>query len=239
MLPAGLAIEMSVVKSTSGRFKPGLRAPAVLEGGTLERWGRAGAGKCEGAAAGAGEEGGREQSFHLGPPELSCDSQQLCREAQVSRKMKPMTLKECKKEEKADRDFQKKFKVSSNEQLLLALSSPLPPGKGATQRQRGAVLCRDQPIPRSPLSCSPPKHPQIRPVPRTVWLERDLCSPRRESGQSCPAPAPLGRLPGCSAAVCVSVRRKHQRPDSDDGGPRSDGEEGRREEPAAETRRNS
>lgn len=29
--------------------------------------------------------------------------------------MKPMTLKECKKEEKADREFQKKFKVSSNE----------------------------------------------------------------------------------------------------------------------------
>lgn len=27
--------------------------------------------------------------------------------------MKPMTLKECKKEEKADREFQKKFKVSS------------------------------------------------------------------------------------------------------------------------------
>lgn len=69
--------------------------------------------------------------------------------------MKPMTLKECKKEEKADREFQKKFKVSSNEQLLIPLSSPVPPGKGATQWQRGAVLCRDQPIPRSDLSCFP------------------------------------------------------------------------------------
>ncbi|KAM6369131.1 PML-RARA-regulated adapter molecule 1 [Pluvialis apricaria] len=40
------------------------------------------------------------------------------REAQVSRKMKPMTLKECKKEEKADREFQKKFKFEGNINVL-------------------------------------------------------------------------------------------------------------------------
>lgn len=38
-----------------------------------------------------------------------------CRESQVSQKMKTMTLKACKKEEKMDRGFQKKFKVSSSE----------------------------------------------------------------------------------------------------------------------------
>ncbi|XP_049665038.1 PML-RARA-regulated adapter molecule 1 [Accipiter gentilis] len=40
------------------------------------------------------------------------------REAQVSRKMKPMTLKECKKEEKADREFQKKFKFEGSIKVL-------------------------------------------------------------------------------------------------------------------------
>ncbi|XP_055564353.1 PML-RARA-regulated adapter molecule 1 isoform X1 [Falco cherrug] len=40
------------------------------------------------------------------------------REAQVSRKMKPMTLKDCKKEEKADREFQKKFKFEGNINVL-------------------------------------------------------------------------------------------------------------------------
>ncbi|XP_054038000.1 PML-RARA-regulated adapter molecule 1 [Rissa tridactyla] len=40
------------------------------------------------------------------------------REAQVSRKMKPMTLKECKKEEKADREFQKKFKFEGSINVL-------------------------------------------------------------------------------------------------------------------------
>lgn len=38
-----------------------------------------------------------------------------CREPQVPHKMKTMTLKACKKEEKMDREFQKKFKVSSSE----------------------------------------------------------------------------------------------------------------------------
>lgn len=38
-----------------------------------------------------------------------------CRESQVSQKMNTMTLKACKKEEKMDREFQKKFKVSSSE----------------------------------------------------------------------------------------------------------------------------
>ncbi|XP_013051781.2 PML-RARA-regulated adapter molecule 1 isoform X2 [Anser cygnoides] len=40
------------------------------------------------------------------------------REAQASRKMKPMTLKECKKEEKADREFQKKFKFEGSINVL-------------------------------------------------------------------------------------------------------------------------
>ncbi|XP_031460603.1 PML-RARA-regulated adapter molecule 1 [Phasianus colchicus] len=40
------------------------------------------------------------------------------RGAQSSRKMKPMTLKECKKEEKADREFQKKFKFEGNITVL-------------------------------------------------------------------------------------------------------------------------
>ncbi|XP_014817636.1 PREDICTED: PML-RARA-regulated adapter molecule 1 isoform X2 [Calidris pugnax] len=40
------------------------------------------------------------------------------REAQVSRKTKPMTLKECKKEEKADREFQKKFKFEGSINVL-------------------------------------------------------------------------------------------------------------------------
>ncbi|XP_065555936.1 PML-RARA-regulated adapter molecule 1 isoform X3 [Lathamus discolor] len=40
------------------------------------------------------------------------------REAQVPRKMKPMTLKECKKEEKADREFQKKFKFEGSINVL-------------------------------------------------------------------------------------------------------------------------
>ncbi|KAM6039971.1 PML-RARA-regulated adapter molecule 1 isoform 2-T2 [Theristicus caerulescens] len=40
------------------------------------------------------------------------------REAQVSRKVKPMTLKERKKEEKADREFQKKFKFEGSINIL-------------------------------------------------------------------------------------------------------------------------
>ncbi|XP_030365240.1 PML-RARA-regulated adapter molecule 1 isoform X1 [Strigops habroptila] len=40
------------------------------------------------------------------------------REAQVPRKTKPMTLKECKKEEKADREFQKKFKFEGSINVL-------------------------------------------------------------------------------------------------------------------------
>ncbi|XP_021233982.1 PML-RARA-regulated adapter molecule 1 [Numida meleagris] len=40
------------------------------------------------------------------------------REAQSSRRTKPMTLKECKKEEKADREFQKKFKFEGNITVL-------------------------------------------------------------------------------------------------------------------------
>ncbi|XP_065603393.1 PML-RARA-regulated adapter molecule 1 [Cyrtonyx montezumae] len=40
------------------------------------------------------------------------------REAQSSRKTKPMTLKECKKEEKADREFQKKFKFEGSIAVL-------------------------------------------------------------------------------------------------------------------------
>eukprot|EP00076_Gallus_gallus_P011443 XP_004948730.2 PML-RARA-regulated adapter molecule 1 isoform X2 [Gallus gallus] len=40
------------------------------------------------------------------------------RGAQSTRKVRPMTLKECKKEEKADREFQKKFKFEGNITIL-------------------------------------------------------------------------------------------------------------------------
>ncbi|XP_054661442.1 PML-RARA-regulated adapter molecule 1 isoform X1 [Grus americana] len=40
------------------------------------------------------------------------------RDTQVSQKTKPMTLKECKKEEKADREFQKKFKFEGSINVL-------------------------------------------------------------------------------------------------------------------------
>lgn len=55
--------------------------------------------------------GGSRAWGHLNLPMAFND----CRESQVSQKMKTMTLKECKKEEKMDREFQKKFKVSSSE----------------------------------------------------------------------------------------------------------------------------
>lgn len=76
MVSAGLVIEMSMVKSTSSRFKPGLRAPAALEGGTFGCWGRAGAGKCDGAASGVGEKGkgGNRAWGHLSFPVTHNDS---------------------------------------------------------------------------------------------------------------------------------------------------------------------
>ncbi|XP_061211814.1 PML-RARA-regulated adapter molecule 1 [Neopsephotus bourkii] len=40
------------------------------------------------------------------------------RGAQLPRQMKPMTLKDCKKEEKADREFQKKFKFEGSINVL-------------------------------------------------------------------------------------------------------------------------
>lgn len=74
-------------------------------------------------------------------------SQQLCRGAQSSRKVKPMTLKECKKEEKADREFQKKFKVSRKERSLFPLISPLAVQEDAVQR---GCVGQEQAVPSRP-----------------------------------------------------------------------------------------
>lgn len=82
--------------------------------------------------------------------------------------MKPMTLKECKKEEKADREFQKKFKVSSTERFCIPLTSLLLPRSRAPQRP-GCTL--------SDLPRAPPRHPQIRLVPQTLLLKRSLLFP--------------------------------------------------------------
>ncbi|XP_037240416.1 PML-RARA-regulated adapter molecule 1 isoform X2 [Falco rusticolus] len=65
---------------------------------------------------------GRGKGFQLSPisqpPVYRHPGEAAQREAQVSRKMKPMTLKDCKKEEKADREFQKKFKFEGNINVL-------------------------------------------------------------------------------------------------------------------------
>lgn len=109
--------------------------------------------------------------------------------------------------------------IQGMQQRVIAYASELPltSQEGRNAMAERSCAPRDQPLPRSHLPCSPLKHPQIRPVPQTVWIKRDLLFLRRESGWCCPVHAPLGWLPSCSAAVCVSVRRKYQRPDSDDG----------------------
>lgn len=75
-----------------------------------------------------------------------------------------MTLKECKKEEKADREFQKKFKVRSKEQSLFPLNSPLTvqggccaeelcaPGAGGAQQSAPWRLPQDRSTPQRCVS---------------------------------------------------------------------------------------
>ncbi|XP_027559251.1 PML-RARA-regulated adapter molecule 1, partial [Neopelma chrysocephalum] len=55
------------------------------------------------------------------------------REAQVSQKTKTMTLKECKKEDKADREFQKKFKFEGSINVLTRMMVD----PAATERRGG------------------------------------------------------------------------------------------------------
>lgn len=90
---------------------------------------------------------GRRGGSRRGGAKPSQHSQQLCRGAQSSRKVKPMTLKECKKEEKADREFQKKFKVSRKERSLFPLIFPLAVQEGAVQR---GCVGQEQAVPSRP-----------------------------------------------------------------------------------------
>lgn len=76
--------------------------------------------------------------------------------------MKPMTLKECKKEEKADREFQKKFKVSSTERFRIPLTSLLLPRKGAVHRRDLAIPGQTCPMPHQG-------------TPRSDWSRRPFC----------------------------------------------------------------
>ncbi|XP_062490465.1 PML-RARA-regulated adapter molecule 1 isoform X2 [Pezoporus occidentalis] len=99
------------------------------------------------------------------------------REAQVPRKMKPMTLKECKKEEKADREFQKKFKFEGSISVLTqmmvdpAVTEKRGGGKNLPLR-RGEILDVIQFTNQEQILC---RNSQRRYgyVPRTVMLHLD------------------------------------------------------------------
>uniref|UniRef100_A0A8B9GGU3 Helically-extended SH3 domain-containing protein n=1 Tax=Amazona collaria TaxID=241587 RepID=A0A8B9GGU3_9PSIT len=99
------------------------------------------------------------------------------REAQVPRKMKPMTLKECKKEEKADREFQKKFKFEGSINVLTqmmvdpAVTEKRGGGKNLPLR-RGEILDVIQFTNQEQILC---RNSQRRYgyVPRTVMLHLD------------------------------------------------------------------
>ncbi|XP_064325672.1 PML-RARA-regulated adapter molecule 1-like isoform X1 [Phalacrocorax carbo] len=99
------------------------------------------------------------------------------REAQVSWKIKPMTLKECKKEEKADREFQKKFKFEGSiivlTQMMVdpAVTEKKGGGKNLPLR-RGEILDVIQFTNREQILC---RNSQRRYgyVPRAVMLHLD------------------------------------------------------------------
>ncbi|XP_066192235.1 PML-RARA-regulated adapter molecule 1 isoform X2 [Sylvia atricapilla] len=65
---------------------------------------------------------------------LLAATQSDCREPQVSQKMKTMTLKACKKEEKMDREFQKKFKFKGSINVLTQMMVD----PAATEKRGGA-----------------------------------------------------------------------------------------------------
>ncbi|XP_063017381.1 PML-RARA-regulated adapter molecule 1 [Melospiza melodia melodia] len=65
---------------------------------------------------------------------LLAATQSGCRESQVSQKMKTMTLKACKKEEKMDRGFQKKFKFEGSIKVLTQMMVD----PAATEKRGGA-----------------------------------------------------------------------------------------------------
>lgn len=134
---------------------------------------------------------GTEQS--AGSPELPCDLPQLCREAQVSQKMKTMTLKESKKEEKADREFQKKFKVSGKERLLSPLHPPSAPGRARAAAERSCALQTPAPtrLPPAPLPAET--------APAQALRLGGICSPRAGAAAGAARLAlPWG---GCRAAA--------------------------------------
>ncbi|XP_064353669.1 PML-RARA-regulated adapter molecule 1 isoform X2 [Dromaius novaehollandiae] len=99
------------------------------------------------------------------------------REAQIFRKTKVMTLKECKKEEKADREFQKKFKFEGNIHVLTqmmvdpAATEKRGGGKNLPLR-RGEILDVIQFTNREQILC---RNSQRRYgyVPRAVMLHLD------------------------------------------------------------------
>ncbi|KAM8986986.1 PML-RARA-regulated adapter molecule 1 isoform 1-T1 [Ara ararauna] len=99
------------------------------------------------------------------------------REAQVPQEMKPMTLKECKKEEKADREFQKKFKFEGSIKVLTqmmvdpAVTEKRGGGKNLPLR-RGEILDVIQFTNQEQILC---RNSQRRYgyVPRTVMLHLD------------------------------------------------------------------
>ncbi|XP_048783486.1 PML-RARA-regulated adapter molecule 1 isoform X2 [Lagopus muta] len=115
------------------------------------------------------------------------------RGAQSSRKVKPMTLKECKKEEKADREFQKKFKFEGNIAVLTqmmvdpATTEKRGGGKNLPLR-RGEILDVIQFTNKEQILCrNSQRRCKSAAAPRSALLPRDLSSP--------PGAAPLPSSP--------------------------------------------
>ncbi|RLV88831.1 hypothetical protein DV515_00015239 [Chloebia gouldiae] len=123
MVSAGLAIGRSVLKSTSCRLYTFPREPPLPQGWHREmQWGAAGKEK--------GMDGRERLWGHLNLPMAFSG----CRESQVSQKMKTMTLKPCKKEQKMDREFQKKFKFEGSINVLTQMMVD----PAATEKRGGA-----------------------------------------------------------------------------------------------------
>ncbi|XP_068853158.1 PML-RARA-regulated adapter molecule 1 isoform X1 [Aphelocoma coerulescens] len=99
------------------------------------------------------------------------------RESQVSQKMKTMTLKECKKEEKMDREFQKKFKFEGSIKVLTqmmvdpAATEKRGGGKNLPLR-RGEILDVIQFTNQEQILCRN-KQRRYGYVPRAVMLSLD------------------------------------------------------------------
>lgn len=95
-----------------------------------------------------------------------------------------MTLKESKKDEKADREFQKKFKVSSKERLLIPLHSPSPPGRAPAVAERSCALQTPALTQLTP-ALVPAETPPVPASPTDRSAGGDLPSPRRATHGSC------------------------------------------------------